>query len=401
MGQVDEEVHPSRPVARADRDPSWRAGPVFRGFPGLRFAPAGARRTWLCRDDDVEQRKAPGPVEPPSVGVGGIADVVWGPEPETVPGLVRHWVDESVLTQDAPSLYVVEYVSRGATVRGVVAELDLEASREGSVIPHEGVIPHRVDEFAARFRQNRTDIEPVLLVQRMSAAAKAWLAATTDSAPHTELSGPQGDRFRLWARPLSTLTDDWFRELGAEPVIVADGHHRLAAHQGLGGVLALVVDAREWSLRLGPIHRIIPDIALDDLMAEIADLVVHVRSVSGGPVPPRSMDQELAACAPGQIMVGDGQCWNVVAFRDRCGLDVEAVHRTFARSMARINGTFLYRHAVDRAIQVARESRGVALLLRPPSLQDVFETVAAGATLPQKATSFWPKPSAAVVMRTF
>jgi uncharacterized protein (DUF1015 family) len=54
----------------------------------------------------------------------------------------------------------------------------------------------------------------------------------------------------------------------------------------------------------------------------------------------------------------------------------------------------------EDAVAAARRRRGTALLLPPPTFEQVLDAALAGRLLPEKATSFQPKPHVGVVMRS-
>ena len=59
-----------------------------------------------------------------------------------------------------------------------------------------------------------------------------------------------------------------------------------------------------------------------------------------------------------------------------------------------------YVHDVDTAIRLAAETGGVAIVLRPPTVEQVVAVAQSGRTMPRKSTAFGPKPRDGLVMRT-
>jgi hypothetical protein len=59
-----------------------------------------------------------------------------------------------------------------------------------------------------------------------------------------------------------------------------------------------------------------------------------------------------------------------------------------------------HHHAVDGALTSVGRARGVAVLLPAPDFDLVLRIVAADRLLPEKATSFQPKPSVGVLIRS-
>jgi uncharacterized protein (DUF1015 family) len=74
-----------------------------------------------------------------------------------------------------------------------------------------------------------------------------------------------------------------------------------------------------------------------------------------------------------------------VLVTDVTQLDVAAVEPLIKRTVG-------YTPRADEAVQrVDRGEAGAALLLRPPTIEQIREVVERGETLPQKSTYFYPK----------
>jgi uncharacterized protein (DUF1015 family) len=58
-----------------------------------------------------------------------------------------------------------------------------------------------------------------------------------------------------------------------------------------------------------------------------------------------------------------------------------------------------YHHEAEQAIEEARRRGATALLLPSPTLEEVMTVVRQGRLLPEKATSFQPKPRPGLVTR--
>lgn len=58
-------------------------------------------------------------------------------------------------------------------------------------------------------------------------------------------------------------------------------------------------------------------------------------------------------------------------------------------------------HDPAAALRIARETAGIALLLKPAPLASIVAVAEAGDAMPRKSTLFLPKPASGVVMRAF
>ena len=66
----------------------------------------------------------------------------------------------------------------------------------------------------------------------------------------------------------------------------------------------------------------------------------------------------------------------------------------------RRDGTITYHHSVEEALRKVRRDRDTAILMPAPDFDLVHHIVAHDRLLPEKATSFQPKPSTGVLMRS-
>ena len=201
----------------------------------------------------------------------------------------------------------------------------------------------------------------------------------------------------------------------AEPPVVADGHHRLAALDRLAGsgwtrALVLLVDVGRSDLRVGTIHRVVAGL---DLATVTATAGAHVR-----PLPPESVADYLAAAEGGHLR------WVAADRSAVVGLDLslEAVHALgpadagatgscagVARETCHLHSHLLpswrvpesavsYVHDWIQARAHAGARGGVALRTNAPALDQVLRGARAGRLLPHKATSIGPKPRIGLLM---
>ncbi len=312
-----------------------------------------------------------------------------------------------------PAVYLHEYVAAGTSVRGLVGALDLthrsEVLAERAVLPHEGVHLAQVQDLADRMHEMELNPAPILLVHRGPARVRALLSAVASAPPTRSFLDAAGTEHRLWAikdpATLRTLAE----ELASATPVIADGHHRYAAylrlqqdHPGTAWDrgLTMLVDQDDTPLRLGAIHRVVPRMRLERL----ADLAVgaergHWRVLS-------SADEgRLHAGARegdvGTVVVTDGAdrwvAWDLPHPPDAA--TVEVVHELVMPLLPR-SRKVRFEHTVPAACARARETSGLALLLPTPSFDLVAAAVRHDRLLPEKATSFQPKPPVGVLMRS-
>lgn len=397
-------LEPLEPGGRTSGRPS-AAGPILQPFAGIRFAESDyAKQSLLlstsgeeATDSDVEILKRRDP--------RSILHLSWAQEQGLVQDQLRQWIAEGVLFADrTPQHYIYEYRVAGQLVRGVIGALDLRAPDvDRRVLPHEGLVESALDGFCRRVDEGRLDVEPVLLVQAFGDSVRDAVRAVTAAPPVLELFGPQDEYHRLWAVSDPGLHYLLTSGLSEVPALLADGHHRYAAHKcgperphGPGRVLAMVIDAQDAALALGPIHRIVPDLAPES----VSDLL-HRRGWSG------SVETLVCSAATAEasflldpeavFLLGGGNYWHLVGAEDQ-NPDVVQAHSRLFPLLDVVSSELEYRHAWESAVELAAVTGGTAVILKGMSFDEVLAVAQSDLTLPEKATSFSPKPQLAMVL---
>ena len=362
--------------------PPYLAGPLrLRPFSALRLATAhaeaslAARNAFRGRYSDVADR-------------------------------LRRWQLEGLIAVDhEPALYLHQYTSGGTTVRGLVGALDVSrrtvSPGEAVVLPHEGVHPAQAEELARRMLEMGLDPAPILLVHRAAADVRRVLAGVREDPPLLDYVDPDGQHHRIWAirdeTELQTLEDG----LAQTRSVIADGHHRYAAYlrlhenapgrSGAAG-LAMLVDHDDTPLHLGAIHRVLTGVAVDDLERA-------ARAI--GATTDDAATRDTANPGPGELLVvgGDRTCLVRLPGAPTVA-SVVALHTELLTALAAPPTAIIHHHEAADALVEARRLGALAVLLPRPGVDLVLRIVRSGRVLPEKATSFQPKPSLGVLMRS-
>ena len=317
---------------------------------------------------------------------------------------ISEWVSLGrAVRDDSPALYLHEYTSSGLTVRGLVGALDVARrahdAESRAVWPHEAIHPDQAADLAARMEEMDLNPAPILLVHHGSARLRELVSQVAEGEPDWAYVDRVGQTQRIWAiRDAGTLTaiDG---ELADGHCLLADGHHRYAAYLALQEShpgtswdtgLAMLVDQDDTPLFLGAIHRTLTGTTLAHLEAASARV--------GATVEERRPGAGLTPLDAHTMVLTDGERWLAVT-PARCEgrALVEWLHDTLVPALPE-QPLVTHHHSAEEALAAAGPTTP-SVLLPSPSFDEVRAIIEAGRLLPEKATSFQPKPSLGVIMR--
>lgn len=205
---------------------------------------------------------------------------------------------------------------------------------------------------------------------------------------------------------------------GAQPT----GQHAHGSEQGHPTFgpwdfgLALLVDSTTYPPELKAIHRVIPGLRLTEAAARAkGSWRVHDHP---------TLDQGLAALKaaggePAFLLAGEGGCHlltNPDPIQLARAMPPDRSDRWNSLNISILSEFVLPKvwgmqddqqavrivhHDPEAALQLALDTGGTAVILRPLAVDDVLAIAAGGERVPRKSTSFGPKPITGLVLRTF
>ncbi len=377
----------------------WRGAAIadVRALPGIRYADSERLSDLVAPPYDVipEDEVAGYEVRSPH---NVIRLTRPGADYEGAGRRLQAWLSDGVLREDAPAMYVHEVdLGDGTVRRDLIAALRLEPYDAGVVLPHERTHRGPKEDRLALMRATHASLEPLWFVfDGRSSDIGSLLAGASSRPPAAEFADPEGLAQRLWVIPADDWTERVSGALAAEPLLIADGHHRyetsLAYSQEVGGApdsasrftLAMLTQIDDPGLQVAPTHRV--------LKAGIA--------VTGGE-PAGSLDEVLAAIS-GQVAAGvyrDGR-FQVLSLEGDVAV-VELHRQVIDNLLGRRSAEelLMYTRDPEQAVRWVDEGVGVsAFFLGPPDLRMVLKLAQEGKTLPQKSTYFHPKPPSGMVI---
>jgi uncharacterized protein (DUF1015 family) len=360
--------------------------------------------------------------------------------------LLREWRATGVLMQDtAPALgyYVEDFRLPDGTARqraGVIAAVHIESFESGHIRPHERTFSRAKEDRLRLLQACRTNLSPIfgLYADRADALDPAGRVAARRT-PDIDLRDDGGERHRLWllsdAADIRAMRD----ALATAPVVIADGHHRYetamayrdrmraagaadpdAAHNFVLMYLASMSDP---GLVILPTHRVLVEGMRDDPASLPERLRRHFGLVA---FTHSARDAFKAALreGPGRFGVAvAGREHLFLATVDDVGsldsylselapevrrLDVTVLDRVILRGLLGVDGTqaaqagrLTYTHDDDSALDAVRDGAQAAFLINAPRIDDVVAVCAAGETMPEKSTYFFPKLLTGLVFHVF
>ena len=422
-----------------------RAGLVVRPFRGLRYDPAQVSDLAAVTSppydvidpDDAEHLAALDPhnvvrlILPRALAAAARPG---RPAPDPPPGYAAaraaldQWQAEGVLVRDeSPAIYAYEQSGTGVLQRGVIGAVALRDPAERVVLPHEDVMPGPVADRLELMRATAANLEPILLVYDGGGDTSRVLDEVCSSRPLLETRSEDGLLQRLWAVTDPALQARVADDLRDRQALIADGHHRYATYRklqaehhaagdGAGGWdlgLAMLVDAATHPLRVQAIHRVVAGLPLDEALAR-AGSVFHQEDAGSDLGAALSRLQSASGSHP--FLVTDGR--RFVLLRDPDAqelrtalpagahspdwneLDASVLHALLLERVWRVDDDRVgYLHDAEAALRQADRVGGVAVLMRPVTVDVVHSLAAHGERMPRKSTSFGPKPRTGLVLR--
>jgi uncharacterized protein (DUF1015 family) len=361
------------------------------------------------------------------------------------------WRSDGTLHKDPrPSIYVQEQTYRvpgtdvERTQRGFFARLRLEALGPGSgVLPHERTLAVAREDRYRLLRATGVNTSPVIgLYDDPTGRAAAILAALASGAPAIDVVDDDGVRHRLWVVAADGPAADAVAELvaiaAAEPVTIADGHHRYETalryrderrmsrsceeDPAFDYLLMLFLETTAEPLTVLPTHRLVAGLGDDGvarLRAGLGDLFAvspadreHLLDTFSGRADNRGGD--------GHFGVWTRQCGALLTARRAAfepllpdggralrGLDVvllgAALERLAGIDAAAVaaGGRVLFtKSAADAlaAVDDGRDGVDAAFLLEPTPVGSIAAVAAEADVMPQKSTYFYPKALTGLVI---
>jgi uncharacterized protein (DUF1015 family) len=392
--------------------------PRFEPFAALRYSPSlpldevAAPPYDVLSDADVDALLARHPRNIVAIDVPREVD---GPHRYTAAAdRLAAWVADGTLVRDPePSftLYRMRFADEAGNPRETVGVLGaLEVVDEGAdgVLPHERTTPKAKSDRLDLTRATESNLSPVW--------GLSLTAGLTDLLREpAEPMGSCRDEHGV-VHTLERVSDPErvaaiAAAVGANPVLIADGHHRYAisrtfrdeqraAHGGGGGTAELtftyVAELVEDQLSIDAIHRLYHGVDADQLLGVLGK---SFTTEEAGPVTPAFATEVVARAALCLVRPDGTGVW--LHPRTEVFADVRALDGAYLEHALRDHDIDVtYQHGVQHVVDtVAAGAAAVGVLIRPTSITEIRRTADERLLMPPKSTFFTPKLRTGPVLR--
>jgi uncharacterized protein (DUF1015 family) len=328
---------------------------------------------------------------------------------EQVGRLIAGWRGRGVLRlDDRPALFAwtQTFTLDGAAYerRTLLAAVGLEPYERRVVRPHERTHAGPREDRLRLVRAVGVNLSPVFGLYP-DPGGEVWAAAAVEGAPGYELTDREGTVHRVWELTSPERADAVARAMAERWILIADGHHRYEtalayrnerpeADRVMFGLTAL----EDPGLVVLPTHRVLarwPEDAAAAFRAErVPDLEALLAALAGAPPSPapafglvRPDGAALLTAAP----VDDA---SPAAALDTAVLEREILMPAFGADQAALSARDVLSYEKEAGGAWERVRGGdaaAALILRPPTKEQVARVAEAGETMPPKSTYFFPK----------
>jgi len=348
------------------------------------------------------------------------------------------WRREGVLRLDAqPAIYALRQrfsaPDGSALARtGFFCALELEDYAKRIVRPHERTLAGPKADRLKILRASRTNLSAVfLLYEDPDGKLDALLEQALAASEPQRARDAGGVAQELVAVTDANAISELERFLASRPLVIADGHHRYetalayqaerraagaasgAMRDGADQIFVYLANAYAAGSLLLPIHRLLvrapaPSDARWDELARAGWQQRAVAAASPEQVEVALREALAKHTGAPAFAADDGHGQLRVFWKPASAeLSIEVFHREivvgfFGLDEAAVrDGAVAFPKAIQEAARDVRAGRGtVALYLNPLRPEDVFRVTAAGATLPQKSTFFYPKLPTGLLFRS-
>ena len=393
--------------------------PRFDPFPALRYrsdldlGAVSAPPYDVLSPADADRWRAAHPVNVVHVDLPDEAD---GPERYSIAAdRLQRWVADGILvpdTEQAFTLYRMRFTDEAGRRRdivGVVGALEVVDEGAGGVLPHERTTPKAKSDRLDLTRATSANLSPVWGLSLTAGLTDLLREPGEALGRFVDHDGVEHvvERVTDPAR-VAAIAD----AVGANPVLIADGHHRyaiartfrdeqrtVAESHGTDAetTMTFVAELVEDQLSIDAIHRVYRGVDPQVLASHLAKRFAiepagEVSASFAAEVVDRGALCLIHPDGTGSWLTPRPECFGGVRALD--GAYLEAA----LDGLAGVDVS--YQHGVEQTVElVTSGDADAAVLIRPTSIAEIRRTADEGELMPPKSTFFTPKLRTGLVIR--
>lgn len=323
------------------------------------------------------------------------------------------WLEDGILKEDSsPGFYIygIEYDIDGRRKEsiGFICLMDLEYNH---ILPHEETFAEPVWDRLSLISASMANFEVIVgLYEDLEGDLGKVLEEGRPSSPFLETKWKDRSVHRIWKVDDPGILKDLIILMEGKEVLIADGHHRYEASLALKRKMArpgpwdytMILLFRTGDLSILPFHRLIKGV-LGGIEGTLARLSSRFDLEIGDEFVLKGMG-ETGEWHTFGLYLGKGRYGLLKVRRGLYSdpvkaLDVSVLHETVMEWMGDVDGID-YTHDTEKAISLVDSGDyDLVFILRPVSLEEIWDVARARRRMPQKVTYFFPKPLSGLVMR--
>lgn len=336
---------------------------------------------------------------------------------------LQHWITDGVLQRESfPALYVYHqqfsHAGRTYVRKKLFARVRLHPFSDGIILPHEQTFGGPKEDRLALMKATRCQLSPIFgLFSDPRGEVDACLRGIAAPTPDMEAT-LDGVNNRLWIVSDEAVHRTVASALRDRKIYIADGHHRY-------GTALLYRDALQ-SERGAPLPKDHPAQFVMFVLASMDDpgclILPYFRALESITIDEllRSWREGATPCDPTEadLQLSDGSNGTARAVRFTNRDVLKALEPQQVVPWHKLDYAYLHRYLIDElltrragrtvnihyaksaddALRDARQSNGVALLVKATPMAHLRAVSEAGGLMPQKSTYFHPKLATGLVM---
>jgi uncharacterized protein (DUF1015 family) len=361
---------------------------------------------------------------------------------------LEQWLKQGILVVDeVPAIYLHDHYfnhkGKECRRRGIIVCVRLEGWDEMVVRPHEGTLVEHTNDRLSLLWVCQANTSPILaLFEDQGRQVSSLLATQEQSQPMLGSRDTYGERHNVWAITEPEVIDRIGASLAHQPLYVADGHHRYesaltyqrerrassssaSADEAFNFVMMELVDFSDPGLIILPAHRLVRGMsraALSELTTKLNSFFEIEELPLGKTDVRQQIDHLLTAGETNGVRLvllglAEGRLL-LLRLRDSTTVDqmmpyfhselyrkleVDVVDNVILGKLERLGGgeelTLSYSHDGEDAVnKVLDQEYQLAFLLSPVKVEVVKAIADAGDRMSRKATYFYPKVPAGLVL---